>query len=241
MAIGMYIPGTPSGQLPHPPISTAVIQIVEQAITKAWELIVTNPRPGFDLANAIEDKRTHELHKVLCDIVRKPGLVEGFDLAVFGGIVRGPDVASYNERSIKKQPDLLVLFAVNSRECMLPHQDGVFIECKPVDTQHPLKAHYYKKGIVRFIRGEYAWAMTSALMIGYCKPKFRLDPNLKDVLIKSRGGSTSTPTLIQCRLSRGSSLADVVHISRHDRPFKYIQTGKAAPPIEIRHLWLRRQ
>ena len=38
-----------------------------------------------------------------------------------------------------------------------PSQYGIFIECKPVDVDHPLVAHYCDKGILRFVRGRLCW------------------------------------------------------------------------------------
>jgi hypothetical protein len=46
------------------------------------------------------------------------------------------------------------------------------VECKPVDRNHPISSCYCKKGLVRFVNGDYAWAMQDALMVGYATERY---------------------------------------------------------------------
>ena len=59
MAYGIYKSGqATTGELPHPPIPLPMFLVVEQAIEKAWQLMVTTPRANFDIATAPEDAVT---------------------------------------------------------------------------------------------------------------------------------------------------------------------------------------
>lgn len=93
---------------------------------------------------------------------------------------------------------------------------------------------------MRFVSGEYAWAMTSALMVGYAKKNYTILPLLTEAL-KTR---TTTITTIQfphlCSSSAPGSRNETVHISVHEQAFIYLENEKSAEPITIRHLWLSR-
>ncbi|MHB9030807.1 MAG: hypothetical protein ACYC9O_18720, partial [Candidatus Latescibacterota bacterium] len=118
-------------------------------------------------------------------------------------------------------------------------QDNLFIECKPVDTKHPVVTHYCDKGIVRFVRGDYAWAMTEALMIGYVRNGYTISSKLEQAL-KARMNEISTLIFpCPCPKSEPAQNNEVVHISSHSRTFPY-QNGQQAPAITIRHRWLKR-
>jgi hypothetical protein len=237
MAYGFY----EKGQLPHPPISLSMFLVVEEALRVAWERMRTSPRQGFDFLNATEDVVTHELYECLFEDVFDRGVVAGFNAEIFRVGAREPKVRSYDRASLDKMPDLLVGF-VDRQNVFMRTQDGLFIECKPVDSRHSVGLHYCDKGIVRFVRGDYAWAMTAALMIGYVRNGYTILHKLTHALGTARR-TRSLRTLSfprPCRRSRRGQNSEVVHASRHSRAFKYVETELRAPPITIRHLWLRR-
>jgi hypothetical protein len=100
--------------------------------------------------------------------------------------------------------------------------------------------HYGAKGIARFIRGEYAWAMPNALMVGYVSPGYNIDPKLIETLT-NRGQEFEVLDLPKvCPHSGPSTASDSVYITRHRRTFHYVETLEPAPPISLRHLWLKR-
>ncbi len=233
MALAMY--REPEFDLPHPPISLAVFLVVEDAVRAGWELLRVEPPLNFDLDTAQEKEITASLHETLKDRIWNRSAVAGFDDELIRTISR-PEVRNYNGEHVDKRPDMLVeLVDIPAR--VRPSQYGIFIECKPVDADHSLGTHYCKKGILRFVCGDYAWAMTEAMMIGYVDsgvdPAERLRPALerhKDVVLPT--GEPRT-----CTRSRA---AMPVAITEHRRPFPYVPEGSTVPPIVLRHLWLRR-
>ena len=226
-------------ELPHPPISLAVFLVVEEAFCAAWERLRTIPRVGFDLLYADEDAVTEALYEVLYDEVFDKNTVDGFNRELFRMGTRESKVRNYDGTELDKMPDLLVGMVDRPRN-VKNTQDWLFIECKPVDADHSVGVHYCDKGIIRFVRGEYAWAMTSALMIGYVRNGYSITPKLTKALQK-REKQISTITLpCPCQLSKAGKNNEVVHISQHSRTFSYIQTRQLAPAITLRHLWLRR-
>jgi len=239
MGFGFYGKELTTAELPHPTISLPIFLVVEEALRAAWDSLRVNPRPGFDLLNATEDVVTQELHERVYDTVFNKGVVEGFDRQLFTVVTREAKVRNYDGAMLDKMPDLLIGLSDRLNVLKLS-QDWLFIECKPVDVEHSVGVHYCGKGIIRFVRGEYAWAMTSALMIGYT----RIGYTISDKLVKAlKSREKEIPTIafpVPCKRSKSEENSEVVHISRHERTFSYVETGQQAPDITIRHLWLRR-
>jgi hypothetical protein len=225
--------------LPHKPLSPRTCTIVEQALVRAWQWMIENPQPSFDLQTALENGVTHQLHETLFDVVFKRELVDGFNKQIFTIGTRGAELRNFDCSKRDLKPDLLVGF-ITRPNVLYPTQDWLFIECKPVDDDHAVGKHYCDKGIIRFIRGDYAWTMTNALMVGYARSGYTILPKLPDALASRAKEIPMLDAPQPCQRSQAGPANEVVHISRHGRTFKYLENRKAAPPITIRHLWLKR-
>ena len=239
MGLDFYEEGLAGAELPHPPISLPIFLVVEEAFCVAWDYLRTRPRSGFDLLSATEDVITQELYERLYDEVFNKGIVDGFDRHLFTVVTRESKVRNYDWSKLDKMPDLLIGLSDRLNVFKLS-QDWLFIECKPVDPDHSAGVHYCDRGIVRFVRGEYAWAMTGALMIGYVRNGYSIVPKLVNAL---RDREKEVPTLTlpcACQRSKAGRDSETVHVSQHSRAFSYVETGQQAPPITLRHLWLRR-
>jgi hypothetical protein len=226
--------------LPHKEIPWRTWLIVETALRKAWEIVVTAGRPEFDWRTAHEDDLTLELFETLKDQIFCRGIIPGFDQLIFSSINREPKVRNFDRSHPDKMPDLLIEFV------QLPigakrSQHGIFIECKPVDHEHSAGTHYCTKGIRRFLDGEYAWAMQDALMLAYARPSHRIVPKLPEALDRHpREDMRSIEPIAVCPQSTGGELFSDVFTTVHQRSFSYKETKQAAPPIHLRHLWLTR-
>lgn len=225
--------------LPHKPLPLAVFLVVEDAIRVAWQILKKRPSQDFDIQQAVEDSVTLELYKILYNEVFDRGLVDGFDDQRFNVGTRESKIPNFDGKKPDLMPDMLI--AVRGRGNVYDRtQDWLFIECKPVDEEHTVGVHYGAKGIARFIRGDYAWAMTNGLMVAYCSPDYTIEPKLSNAL-RSRGKEFKTIGKLQkCNRSQDFEFAECVCRTEHGRDFNYRETGKAAPPILLRHLWLLR-
>jgi hypothetical protein len=240
MTLKMFDEHTNGFRLPHPPLSLRSHLIVEAAICAAWELMTNRGRAGFDLQTADEDEVTHELYERLYDEVFDKGVVDGFDREIFAAVRREPKVRNFNGDNLDKMPDLLVEF-IDRPVGAMNSQHGLFIECKPVDQQHPAGSAYCDAGLIRFVRGDYAWAMQNAMMIGYAKEGYSLNPKLSEALAANRKVPIPLSVgLAGCPRTRASPFAEQVAISKHERTFKYVASNLPAGIIVIRHLWLKR-
>ncbi|MBM3838333.1 MAG: hypothetical protein FJ398_10270 [Verrucomicrobia bacterium] len=227
-------------ELPHKRLSLRTCLIVEQAIVRAWRWMIENPQPSFDLDTAEENGVTHRLHETLFDVVFKNELVDGFNKDVFTVGARGTELRNFDGRKRDLKPDLIVGF-INRPSVAYPTQDWLFIECKPVDVDLTVGAHYCDKGLIRFVRGDYAWAMQSAMMIGYAREGYSLIPKLSEALASHR--KEPIPTSFgpeSCPRTRATPFAEPTAISKHQRTFSYIENNLPAGVVVIRHLWLKR-
>jgi hypothetical protein len=226
-------------ELPHKPLPLAVFLVVEEALRVSWQRLKSRPNPLIDVKTATEDEVTHDLYEVMYDEVFHQGIVEGFDRDHFTVVTREAKVRNFNRDKLDKMPDLLVGIA-GRNDVYRKSQDWLFIECKPVDANHTVGVHYGAKGIARFIRGDYAFAMTSALMVGYASLGYTIDPKLFETL-EARAEELKVRQMpVPCRHSPIISCAEKVHMTEHERSFVYVETAQAAPPIKLRHLWLSR-
>jgi hypothetical protein len=239
MAYGFY--RDEAAELPHKPIPLAIFLVAEEALRVAWQRLKGRKPSRIDIQTATENKVTHDFYEVICDEVFNKGLVDGFDTERFIIVPREGKFRSFDGSHLDKMPDLII--GVTGRDPYRRSQDWLFIECKPVDAHHTVGVHYGAKGIARFIRGDYAWAMTSALMVGYTSPGYTIKPKLVETLA-SIGGRGKEFEVLQvpkpCGKSTATAFAERVHSTKHGRTFCYVENGKQAPPIKLRHLWLSR-
>jgi hypothetical protein len=216
--------------LPHPPVSVTVFTILEDAIAVAWGMLHTEPPRPFDPKTAKETDFTTHMHEILDDHLLDSNEVDGFSGEVFSSIKR-PEVRNYDGKKTSKRPDMVAFLA--DRPNVKRSQDGIFIECKPVDGAHSLLTDYCDAGIARFIVGDYAWAMTEALMVGYNtvhdKPSAAL---VKPFALRADG----VRAFGKPRDCKRSPHLPPVAITRHNRDFPL--RGRRAPGIKLRHLWL---
>jgi hypothetical protein len=238
MALGFYDEQEPA-LLPHPDIPLPVLLVVESALCAAWAIVRAHPREGFDLLTAKEDSITLELYEALFDIVFKSGVVEGFDANLFSTVEREPKVRNHNYDHPDKMPDVLVRL-VGRPDGIRHSQDGLFIECKPVDSDHPVRGHYCNKGLVRFVVGDYAWAMANAMMVGYTRRGYTVSAKLIPALQDWPDNTSACMAPRHCSHSKATSTSEAVLLTDHSRTFKYPQTEQPAPEIRVRHLWLKR-
>jgi hypothetical protein len=216
--------------LPHPPVSVTLFRILEDAIVAAWGILHAEPPRPFDPKTAKETDFTTHLHEILEDHLLDSTVVDGFTGEVFSSIQR-PEVRNYDGKKTRKRPDMVAFLA--DRANVMRSQDGIFVECKPVDGAHSLLTDYCKAGIARFIVGDYAWAMTEALMVGYNSVHDRPSAALvKPFALRA----ADVRAFAKPRDCKRSPHVPPVAITRHNRDFPL--RGRRAPAITLRHLWL---
>lgn len=233
--LGFFTQGV-TYELPHPPVDERTVLIIHAVIGRALDLLRTEPPPDFDLATAKEDIVTVHLQHVVENRLRKTGEVPGFDQRSFGRLWREPKVVSFDMRHLDKMPDMI--FHLNRDSlAVLSTEDGLFVECKPVDKAHSAGQDYCDEGIRRFVDGEYAWTMQDAMMVGYTRDGRTISGHLVPALVdrQSRLAVTSAPSALAC--SRATNRAAGLHLSVHGRDFSWPGAWGRACAIRVYHSW----
>jgi len=122
--------------------------------------------------------------------------------------------------------------------------DAVFAECKIVGPGPKNMRWYVSGGLIKFVNGDYAWAMPDAMMIGYVRTSQQLPEPLTDYFKKKTKGEFNSTVYnllgapIMCSQSNTRTVYRVCR-TEHTRQWGYPLDGKRKPGnITIRHLWL---
>jgi hypothetical protein len=227
----------PEESLPLRDFELRVKAIVAQAVRAAWLMVVEDVEArGGSLLAEPETSITLRLQKALNEIQSLPAHASGFSGSVFQTVERDARGLSFDQRSLDKQPDLTFRLVETS-----PGIDrtlhGLFAECKVVGPEHPV-TRYCEYGIRRFVRGDYAWAMPSGMMIGYARGGF----TLAGQLVSFFDGNGPSGMQLHCLSPPGPSIAiegsPPVFESRHGRPWTYPTSGRSPGDLSLLHLWL---
>jgi len=230
MVVGFFTHGI-EYTLPHPQIPQRTVLLLCKVIKRAWQLLITMPPSNFIIQSANEDTITQVLvDEIIENRLRKSGEVHGFNCALFGKVIREPKITNFDKKHPDKMPD--IFFDLKRDQLpILNNQDGLFVECKPVDHKHSILSCYCQKGLIRFVNGDYAWAMQDALMVGYVKEPYSfkklasaLDDGKKSADLKTTNHSVVDEYTIYC--------------STHNRDFEWPGKRGHACPISVVHLWL---
>jgi hypothetical protein len=223
-------------ELPHPPIDPRLILIVHGVVERGLELLRTDPPEGFDLRTAKEDAITFHLHWVIENRLRHNKEIPGFDMRNFGRVWREPKVTNFDGGHPDKMPDLVFDLKRDSLP-ILNSQDGLFVECKPVDDAHAAGKHYCDKGLRRFVNGDYAWTMQEAMMVAYVRDGRSIGKSLLPALHARRDALKIVADPSRIDGSRASKSAEILYASTHARSFPWPDGRGGACDIRIFHSW----
>jgi len=216
----------PEPEFPHPHIPERTLTLLCQVIEEAWHLLKQHPPDNFDINTALEDTITEILVEILEDTLRQKAVIPGFNTQLFGSVERDVKRTNYNKTHPDKMPD--ILFHLNREHLPIKSsQDGLYVECKPIDKNHSLRSAYCEKGVIRFVNGDYAWAMQEALMIGYLRNK--------------KTYSDLSPHLSENQYNKSKfaiNKANKTCVSNHNRHFTCYTKAKPGS-IKVHHLWLK--
>jgi hypothetical protein len=229
---GLMARGAPPS-LPYGcPFTVGELLAIEEAICVAWKAIWAEAAE-VDLDEVgITSRLEGELGRMMN---HEPPLVEGFTRATFETPVRGGELESFDGKKLEKRPDMVIRRAGLLPGVSDPKLCGLFVECKIVDKSRPM-SRYAGDGLVRFVNGTYAWAVSFAMMLGYARVGYALPAKLRTHLARFGAAYETVPGSLQRRSPSGKRPA--IWETRHARKFAY-RPGFSGRPGEIvmSHLW----
>lgn len=232
--------------LPHPAVNYRILLAIEEGVRTAWQTLVGNPT---SLA-ALKDEKTKEVNitvdlEYALDAILKSGTCPAFTDEHFLPPKRGAEHVTFDGKLPEKRPDFTFTFKNRRPGVDLSNNDAVFAECKILcDTTKKNIKLYASQGLIKFVRGDYAWAMKNALMIAYIRTPHPIPITLDNYFkAKTKGVLNATtynlvayPAL--CPKSK-TLVKYQVCTTEHKRTWFYPPCGTRSPGnIKIRHLWL---
>jgi hypothetical protein len=231
--------------LPHPPIDFRLLLAIEEGIRTTWKKLVGDAATQKHML----DKKCKEADitislELALDKLLSTKECPSFTDAHFQTPSRGQEHINFNGGKLEKRPDLKFSFKDRRPGVDMNIYDAVFAECKIVDPPSKNTRLYVKDGLVRFVNGDYAWAVPNAMMIGYVRTSQQLPDPLTDYFKKKTNGEFNSQvynllgTPIMCNLSNARKVYRVCR-TEHERHWGYPPDEKRKPGnITIRHLWL---
>ena len=239
---GFFTLGVSAGAyvLPHPRLGLPVILLIRRVLCRAFAIL---RQEEFEFAEAHEDDVTAALLAVIENNLRQTGTVPGFNRTMYDRVVRQAAVANYDLTRLSKAPDLC--FKLRHDDCeprmVLSEYDALFVECKPVDATHPAGSRYCDDGLIRFVVGDYAWAMQEGMMLAYARDGRTIAAHLVPAMNERNRmislATTELPKACQAPDATRDAHAERVHISKHRRSFCWPDRKGKATDITIYHLW----
>ena len=225
--------------LPHRPLGVPVILLIRKVICRALALLRES---GFNLAEATEDQVTAALRSTIENDLRQTGVIPGFNRRNYDPVTRQSQVANFDGTRLTKTPDLIFKLRIAERMAYrgLSEFDALFVECKPVDATHAAGSRYCDDGLVRFVVGDYAWAMQEGMMVAYARNQRTIADHLIPAMNETdRLSSLATLQLPQLLVAHRAENAgaDRIHVSVHRRNFAWLDEKGPATNITLYHLW----
>lgn len=239
---GFFTLGVPPERyhLPHPRLGLPVILLIRRVLMRALELL---REQEFRLADATEDEVTAALLSTIENNLRQVGTVAGFNKRAYEPVVRQGQCANYNGAVLTKTPDMCFKLRLDESEHrpVIPEFDALFVECKPVDAKHPVGSKYCDDGLIRFVRGDYAWAMQEGMMLAFARNgrtiAKHLIPAMSEPIRMKSLNTLELPVASTSRAASSADTAEAVQVSRHKRLFPWLHGKGQATDITIYHLW----
>ncbi len=241
---GFFTLGLPPDRyhLPHPRVGLPVILLIRRVLLRAFELL---REQKCNLAVATEDQITAALRTTIENNLRQSSEVDGFNKRTFETVIRQGQCANYDGTRLTKSPDLFFKLRDDESEPrpVLSEFEGLFIEAKPVDSTHSAGSKYCDDGLIRFVRGDYAWAMQEAIMLAYARDgrtiAGHLMPAMADADRKTSLATIRAPEGCIATAAEACPEAEAVHVSEHQRDFSWPDEKGPATNILVYHLWHR--
>jgi hypothetical protein len=215
-------------ELPLPPLHQTHLRAIVETLCVAWaDLLEHRPQ-------ALLQQDEAEINALM--ETRLLALLEEDPVwpLMVRAIARGRETVSFDGTHLEKRPDLSVFLTWTKARFPL------VIECKIIDEGNDKTAELYcKKGVLRFLNGEYAWANREAIMIGYVRDNSTIASTLAPMFASSSCGRASYAA--EGPMSAMSPPPPDCATSSHARNFRY---PLRQPPhdepgaIALWHLWL---
>jgi hypothetical protein len=219
---------TRGAQLPFNPIKEQHLSVILETISFAWQELQAVG------ATALLTGDEAEVNALLEPRLNHYCQSQPFWKDLIHSVHRGRESMSYDGGKLEPRPDLSFVFKHGNRNF------PIVVECKIIDYPNSKSVDLYcKKGIARFVCGDYAWANREAIMLAYVRDGSNIEQRLMPHLLKSAKQASDTFQTKSHPRPR-PDIHPTIHCTKHERSFRYLPEVDAKKPgtINLFHLWL---
>lgn len=218
-------------------IPVFLLAVVQNTLSAAWRILLKAVEAGeFSICAATEDEITERLHLILGEMhAVGDDVVRG--LSQFETSAREGNLRNFDGGHPDRQPDLTFRPLRGHIQTGNTVPTAIFVECKPIDSAHPVSGTYCGAGLLRFVNGDYAWAVDRAMMLAYVRNICTLPEGLSSCLANA-GLAANLSLRGHLEVISPTAAGDTVCQTRHDRMFCLPGGCKPAGLITVHHLWL---
>lgn len=218
-------------------IPEALVTVVQNTLSVAWQILLQAVQSGeFSICMATEDQITERLHLILGEL-HAAGDDSVSGLSQFETSAREANLRSFDGKHLDRQPDLTFRPLRGFIQTRNTVPTAIFVECKPVDSTHPIAGTYCRTGLVRFVNGDYAWAVDRAMMLAYVRNICHLPQGLSSCLA-NQSLAQELNLLGNLQPALPTINGETVCMSQHDRRFCLPGSNLSVGSITVHHLWL---
>lgn len=225
----------PRSSYPHPPFDQVIMRVVVKALRMAWAPISMEERSSLPGMERPEVRLNSEMSKEI-DALRRSGNLPGFNSDVFDTVVVDAAIEDYAGNRVSSSPDITIRLRNTRPAVANPMVDAIFIECKRIRQGSNL-GNYYRTGMSRFLDGQYAWAVSQGVMVGYVETNQELPDALQtrlermDLPIKTQVIPYKKDQIVR------PSGKPYAAFTKHHRSWLHPNDDKPGD-IELTHVWL---
>ena len=215
-------------RLPLPAIADVHLEVLAECLSKAFNDLLL--RRSDTMLFGHEPELTALIETYLNNLIDENVLWRQLVVCV----ARGKESVNFDGSHLEKRPDLSIYLSDRTRRFPF------IVETKILDAPNGKRiASYCKDGLLRFIKGEYAWGSQEAMMIGYIRDGSSIKSELRKYLKKDMTLKSPKYRVKELPVHTRPENWDFAY-TQHDRAFVY---NNQAPPnspglISIWHLWL---
>lgn len=227
---------SPIVNVPHPSFDEWILLCIEDALREAWCRLCARVSKA-DLLVADEASLTNGLRDELVNLWGNPPENSAFNQNNFTMPQKGTQFENFDGSVIEQTPDLTIYPNRDRTGLTQLLYDAIFVECKIIDDTGLAKTGYGVDGILRFVDGNYAWAVQDGMMVGYVYCSGKL-PDTLHTHIEWKGMRTKYRVIAGTKVEViDSGVLPVSCATQHYRVWKH-KSGSNAGQLGLRHLWL---
>ena len=234
MARRLSVGQPPRNIYPYPPFDEVLIRVVVKAIRMAWIQIALEEHQAPVGTERDEVALNYAMTEKINEI-RSSTKIPGFTSKVFETVVVDAPTKDFTGNRINSRPDITIRLQNIRPGVANPTIDAIFIECKRL-RQVSNFGKYFSSGMDKFLQGQYAWAVSQAIMIGYVETSRKLPDALQIGLERLDRPSRAQVVPYKARLVRPSG-QPYAAFTRHRRTWQHPNEDHPGD-IELTHVWL---